>query len=84
MGKQLMYFGAMLLIIGAVMHFGGKFLPLGHLPGDFKWTGSSGSVYFPMGSCIVISIVLSIIANLFFADKCFGRKDIYFVSLNIF
>lgn len=66
MGKQLMYFGAMLLIIGAVMHFGGKFLPLGHLPGDFKWTGNSGSVYFPMGSCIVISIVLSIIANLFF------------------
>lgn len=65
-GKTLMFLGAVLLVVGAVVHFGGRFLPFGSLPGDLKWQGGSTSVYFPLGSCIVLSIVMSIIANLFF------------------
>lgn len=65
-GKTLVYIGIVLVVVGLILHFGGKFLPLGRLPGDFKWESGGNSVYFPMGTCIVLSIVLSVLANLFF------------------
>lgn len=34
-GRMLMVFGAMILVIGAFLYFGGRVLPLGQLPGDF-------------------------------------------------
>lgn len=37
LGKTLMTLGILLLVIGALVSFGGKFLPLGRLPGDFHW-----------------------------------------------
>lgn len=46
--------------------FGGKLLPLGKLPFDFKWEGSNWGVYFPLGSSILISIILTLILNLLF------------------
>ena len=66
MGKILIYIGIALVIIGLLIHFGGKLLPLGKLPFDFKWESSNASVYFPFGSCILISIILTIILNILF------------------
>jgi len=40
-------------------------MPLGRLPGDFAYKGKSFSVYFPLGTCTLISIVLSAILYLF-------------------
>jgi hypothetical protein len=34
-------------------------LPLGRLPGDFAYTGKNASFYFPLGTCILISVVLT-------------------------
>lgn len=65
MGKNLMYIGLLLLVIGCVMHFGGKFIPFGRLPGDINIVGENGSFLFPVVTCILISIILSVIANLF-------------------
>jgi len=67
-GKTLIYLGLGLVILGLIIHFGGKFVDLGHLPGDFKWTSESGNTtfYFPLVSCIIVSVVLSILANIFF------------------
>ncbi len=65
MGKNLMYIGLLLLVIGCVMHFGGKFIPFGRLPGDINIVGENGSFHFPVVTCILISIILSVIANLF-------------------
>ena len=65
-GKTLIYIGLALVVLGLIVHFGGKYLPLGRLPGDFKWESGSSSVYFPLGTCIVLSIVLSVLANIFF------------------
>ncbi len=65
-GKSLMILGLVLLVVGAVIHFGGRILPLGRLPGDFSWQGKNWSVHFPFASSIVISIVLTVLANLFF------------------
>lgn len=65
MGKFLISMGIILIVIGIVIEIGGKFLPLGNLPGDIHITDEHGGIYFPIVSCIVISIILSIIANLF-------------------
>jgi len=66
LGKTLMTIGLVLLVVGAVVHFGGRFISLGRLPGDFSWHGKGWSVHFPLASSIVISIVLTVLANLFF------------------
>lgn len=65
-GKIMIYAGIALVIIGLVIHFGSKILPLGKLPFDFKWQSENVSVYFPVGTSILISIVLTIILNLIF------------------
>ena len=36
-GKICIYLGIVLILLGILLHFGGKFLPLGRLPGDFQW-----------------------------------------------
>ena len=64
--KFLIYAGIAMVIAGIALYFGSKILPLGHLPFDFKWTSGDFGVYFPLGSCIVISIILTIILNLLF------------------
>lgn len=66
MGKILIYIGITLVIVGLIIHFGTKFLPLGKLPFDFKWEGNDWGVYFPLGSSILISIILTLILNLLF------------------
>ena len=66
MGKILIYIGIALVIIGLLIHFGGKLLPLGKLPFDFKWEGNNWGVYFPLGSSILISIILTLILSLLF------------------
>ena len=65
LGKTLIQLGAVLIVAGVVIHFGGKFLPFGNLPGDIRMEGRHGSFYFPWVSCIAISIVLSVLAHLF-------------------
>ena len=40
-------------------------LPLGRLPGDFAYRGKNFSFYFPLGTSILISIVLSLLFYLF-------------------
>ena len=65
-GRTMMIFGALLLAVGAVFYFGGRLFPLGQLPGDFHFGGENWSVHFPLATCAIISIVLSLLLNLFF------------------
>lgn len=54
--------GAMLILVGLLYHFGPKLpLRLGRLPGDIVHRGQHGTFYFPLVSCIVISVFLSLI-----------------------
>lgn len=64
-GKLLIYLGLIMVVVGIVIHFGGKFLPLGRLPGDINYQSGNSSFHFPIVSCILISIVLNIILRLF-------------------
>lgn len=65
LGKTLMIFGAVLLIVGAVLHFGAKIPWLGRLPGDIHVEKENFSFYFPVVTCIVISVILTVVFNLF-------------------
>lgn len=47
--------GILLVVVGLLMEFGGKFLPLGHLLGDIHITSEHGSFYFPIVTCVVES-----------------------------
>ncbi len=62
LGKALLGLGLLLAVIGAVLMLAGRFhLPLGRLPGDFAYRGKNVSFYFPLGTSILISIVLSVL-----------------------
>ena len=50
--------------IGGGAYLAAKFgLPLGRLPGDIRIEGENGSFYFPIVTSILVSVVLTIVAN---------------------
>jgi len=61
-GKILMALGIVLVGVGALLAFSGR-LPfrLGRLPGDIVYQGRNGSLYFPVATCILLSVVLSLL-----------------------
>ncbi|MEE0435502.1 MAG: DUF2905 domain-containing protein [Peptococcaceae bacterium] len=64
-GKMLIMLGLVFVVLGGIVMFVSKFTGLGHLPGDIFIKSENGSFYFPIVSCIIISVVLSLILNLF-------------------
>lgn len=64
-GKLLMVVGCILFALGILIYFGGKWFPLGKLPGDLRWEYGSTGFYFPIMTSIILSIVLTVILNLF-------------------
>jgi len=64
-GRTLILTGGILVLVGLFLSFGPK-LPfrLGRLPLDFRYEGNNFGVYFPLGTSIVISILLTIIVRL--------------------
>jgi hypothetical protein len=62
LGKILLLIGAILALVGVVLIFAGRAgLPLGRLPGDITYRGKHTVVYFPLVTCIVLSLVLSLV-----------------------
>ncbi len=64
-GKWILIFGVVLVVVGAVIWLVESLgLPLGRLPGDIRMRGEGWSFYFPVVTCIVVSIVLMVLLNL--------------------
>jgi Protein of unknown function (DUF2905) len=61
-GKLLMIIGAVLLVLGGLAVLGIR-LPIGRLPGDISITGEHGGVYIPLASMVLISLILTLLAN---------------------
>lgn len=57
--------GVILIILGLLWQFGGRFLHLGRLPGDIVIEKENFRFYFPVVTSILLSIVLSLIFFLF-------------------
>ena len=66
LGRTLLLLGAFLALVGALLYFGAK-LPfrLGKLPGDIVHRGERTTFYFPIVTCLVLSLGLSLLFWLF-------------------
>lgn len=64
-GRFILVIGVVLVVVGGLAVLGIK-LPFGRLPGDIAIEGERGGIYIPIATMIIISIVLTILANLFF------------------
>lgn len=65
LGRLLIITGTILVIAGGIMLISGKIPWLGRLPGDISIEKKNFSLYFPITTCILISILLSLILLLF-------------------
>ncbi len=63
LGKTILLFGLVLVAIGGMMLLGGRLFGLGRLPGDVFIQKGNFSFYFPVVTCIVLSVLLTIILN---------------------
>jgi hypothetical protein len=65
LGRFLIIIGIILVIVGAVFLLAPKLPWLGRLPGDISYKRGNFSFYFPLGTCLLISVILTLIMYLF-------------------
>ena len=73
-GKMLIVFGVVMVVIGIILILMGKVPFLGKLPGDIHIQKKDFGFYFPLGTCIVVSIVLSLLLSAIFILLNLFRK----------
>lgn len=69
LGKMLLGFGALMVLLGLILlvagNLSGKVPWLGRLPGDIHIQRGNWSFYFPLATCLIISLVLTLLFSLF-------------------
>lgn len=62
LGRILIFLGLLLIVAGVVVlglnHLN---IPLGRFPGDFNWRGKNWSFSFPLVTCLLLSVLLSLL-----------------------
>jgi hypothetical protein len=66
LGRMLLLMGVFLLIMGGLFLAAGKFFGLGRLPGDIFIQRGNFTFYFPLLSCLLLSVVLSLLLTVVF------------------
>lgn len=64
MGRIIMIAGATLFVVGALIYFGGRLPWFGNLPGDIVVKRDNFTLYAPIGTMIVLSLLLTLVLNL--------------------
>jgi hypothetical protein len=59
--RGLIVFGVVLIVLGLLLKAG---VPLGRLPGDLSWQRGNSTFYVPLVTCLLLSVVLSVILAL--------------------
>jgi len=62
--RILIYTGVGFILMGALLFLFSKLPALGHLPGDIVWERGNVRVYIPLGTMLLLSIILTIVLNL--------------------
>jgi uncharacterized membrane protein YidH (DUF202 family) len=65
LGKFLVIIGVVVLVLGLLLWSGIGTGWIGRLPGDIRIERANSALYFPIVTCIIISIVLTLIFSLF-------------------
>ncbi|MDA2920497.1 DUF2905 domain-containing protein [Desulfobacterota bacterium AH_259_B03_O07] len=68
-GKTILILGIFLVILGSLILFGSKIPLIGKLPGDIYIKRDSFTLYFPIASSILISIIITILLILISSKK---------------
>jgi len=63
-GRILIYFGLLLVVLGVIFSLVGKLPWLGQLPGDITIERERFTFYFPLATCLIISVILSLVLYL--------------------
>ena len=64
-GRILIYLGLLLVVLGVIFSLVGKIPWLGHLPGDITIERERFTLYFPLATCLIISVILTLVLYLF-------------------
>jgi hypothetical protein len=64
-GKTLIYIGIVLVIVGIIFSASGKISWLGNLPGDIYIQRGRFTFYFPLATCLLISVIITLVLYLF-------------------
>ena len=64
LGKSLIIGGVLLVILGGLVLLSGHIPWLGRLPGDIRIKRDGFSFYFPLTTCIIISVILTLLFRL--------------------
>jgi hypothetical protein len=67
-GRLFIILGVVLLVVGIVLTLGARVPWLGRLPGDFSFGGGNWRVFIPLGTSLLLSIILTLLFGMF------GRK----------
>jgi hypothetical protein len=62
-GRVLLVVGIIVAAVGGFLALGGR-LPFGGLPGDISIQGQNTGFFFPIVSCIILSIVVTVVLNI--------------------
>ena len=65
LGRVLVGLGCLAVVLGVVLVLAGRIPWLGRLPGDILVRRGPVTFYFPLVTCVVLSVVLTIVVNLF-------------------
>ncbi len=64
--RAVIILGVVLIALGVILPYAARLDFLGKLPGDIRIKGENYSFYFPIATCIVLSVLLTLLGKLFF------------------
>ena len=64
LGRALIVIGLVIVAVGFVMVFGSRIPVLGHLPGDIVIHRDNVTIFIPLGTMLVVSVVASVVISL--------------------
>ena len=67
LGRFLVIAGTVIVVVGVLFLLADKF-PIGRLPGDLRFGNEKVRIYIPVATCILLSIIITLIVN-FFSKK---------------
>jgi hypothetical protein len=65
LGRALLVAGAVLLALGLLLTLGGRIPGVGRLPGDVVYRKGNFTFYFPIVTCILLSVVVTLLLRIF-------------------
>ena len=64
-GRLVLVFGVILIVVGGALMLFGRF----HLPGDLTFRSGNTTIYIPLATSLIVSIVATIVLNLVFRQR---------------